>query len=193
VADGFVEVSGERLDAGTVLWAAGVAASPLGRSLGARLDRAGRVYVQPDLSIPGHPEVFVIGDLAAFVCGHDAQERERLLPGVAQVAMQQAAHAARNIERARQGRAMEPFRYVDYGTMATIGRHSAVADLGWLRLSGYAAWLVWLFIHLTWLIGFRSRLLVLVQWAFAYFSYQRSVRLITHTGGDGREPTGDGR
>ena len=182
IVPGVVDAGGERFEAATVLWAAGVAASPLGRSLGAPVDRAGRVYVQPDLTIPNHPEVFVAGDLAAFVVDRDAQGRERLLPGVAQVAMQQAAHAARNIERARAGRPMTPFRYRDYGNMATIGRNSAIADLGWLRLSGYVAWLAWLFIHILWLTGFRNRLVVLVQWAWAYLTYQRAVRLITDVG-----------
>ncbi len=188
VGDGYVRIGGERLEAGTVLWAAGVAASPLGRSLGVPLDRAGRVYVQPDLTIPGHPEVFVIGDLAAFLVHRDAQGRDGLLPGVCQVAMQQGEHAARNIARARAGRPLAPFHYRDYGNMATIGRNSAVADLGWLRLSGWPAWLAWLFIHITWLIGFRNRLLVLVQWAWAYVTYQRSVRLITGPAA-GREDT----
>jgi NADH dehydrogenase len=182
VRSGVVEVGRERLEAATVLWAAGIAASPLGRSLGVPVDRAGRVYVRPDLTIPGHPEVFVVGDLAAFVQGRDEQGRERLLPGVAQVAMQQAAHAARNIGRTRTGLAMTPFAYRDYGIMATVGRHSAVADFGWLRLSGYVAWLAWLFIHILQLTGFRNRLLVLVQWAWAYVTYQRSVRLITESG-----------
>ena len=182
IAAGVVDAGGERFETATVLWAAGVAASPLGRSLGAPVDRAGRVYVQPDLTIPNHPEVFVVGDLAAFVVDRDAQGRERLLPGVAQVAMQQAAHAARNIVRARAARPMAPFRYRDYGNMATIGRNSAIADFGWLRLSGHVAWLAWLFIHILWLTGFRNRLLVLVQWAWAYLTYQRSVRLITDVG-----------
>jgi NADH dehydrogenase len=181
VGDEFVEVGGERLDAGTVLWAAGVAASPLGRALGVPLDRAGRVYVDPDLTVTGHPDVFVIGDLAAFVVGRDPNGRERLLPGVAQVAMQQAAHAVRNIERARRGQPMTAFRYRDYGNMATIGRNSAIADFGWMRLSGRLAWFAWLFIHIMWLIGFRNRLGVLLQWAWAYATYQRSVRLITET------------
>jgi len=182
IAAGVVDAGGERFETATVLWAAGVAASPLGRSLGAPVDRAGRVYVQPDLTIPNHPGVFVVGDLAAFVVDRDAQGRERLLPGVAQVAMQQAAHAARNIVRARAARPMAPFRYRDYGNMATIGRNSAIADFGWLRLSGHVAWLAWLFIHILWLTGFRNRLLVLVQWAWAYLTYQRSVRLITDVG-----------
>lgn len=179
VARGGVEAGGRWVGAGTVLWAAGVAASPLGRTLGVPVDRAGRVYVEPDLSIPGHPEVFVVGDLAAFVVERDAQGRERTLPGVAQVAMQQGRHAVRNIERTLDGRPRRPFRYRDYGSLATVGRNFAVADFGWVRLAGRLAWIVWLFVHLVWLIGFRNRLGVLLQWAWAYVTYQRSVRLIT--------------
>jgi len=171
-----VQVGDETIDAGTVLWAAGVQASPLGRSLGAPLDRAGRVIVNPDLTIPGHPEVFVVGDLAAYT--HDGG---KLLPGVAQVAMQQAAHAAKMIARDLHVRPQPriAFKYFDYGNLATIGRAKAIADFGWIRASGYLAWLMWLFIHVLKLIGFRNRVLVLVQWAWAYFTYQRSVRLIT--------------
>ncbi|HXH07118.1 MAG TPA: NAD(P)/FAD-dependent oxidoreductase [Vicinamibacterales bacterium] len=169
-----VVVDGERLDAATVLWAAGVAASPLGRSLGAPLDRAGRVLVRPDLTVPGRPEIFVIGDLAAFV------QDGRPLPGVAPVAIQQARHAARNIRRALEGRPLEPFRYHDPGMLATIGRSAAVADFGRLRLTGRLAWVTWLFVHILKLTGFRNRLVVLLQWAWAYVTYQRSIRLITH-------------
>ncbi len=164
----------ERIDAGTILWAAGVKASPLGRTLGVPLDRAGRVIVERDLGIPGHPEVFVVGDLALFKDEHGIQ-----LPGVAQVAMQEAATSAANIVRTLQGQPREPFHYRNYGNMATIGRNSAIADFGWLRVSGLAAWILWLFVHIFWLIGFRNRLLVLVQWAGAYVTFQRSVRLIT--------------
>ncbi len=179
-----VEAGDERIDAGTVLWAAGVAASPLGRALGVPLDRAGRVLVEPDLSIPDHPEVFVVGDLAAFATGTGADGRTTFLPGVAQVAMQQAAHAARNIARAMRGETTRSFHYHDYGNMATIGRAAAVADFGWLRLSGYPAWLAWLFVHIMQLTGFRNRLVVLMQWAWAYLTFQRSVRLITEPRGD---------
>jgi len=179
VSDGRVDVGANIIEAQTVLWAAGVAASPLGATLDAPLDRAGRVVVQPDLTIPGHPEVFVIGDLAAFKVG-DGQ-----LPGVAQVAIQMGRHTARNITRAIAGKAYEPFVYRDLGNMATIGRASAVADFGWLRLKGWFGWLAWLFVHVLNLIGFRNRLIVLVQWAWAYFSYQRAIRLITGPpGGD---------
>jgi NADH dehydrogenase len=174
VARGIVQVGAESIAAETVLWAAGVAASPLGASLGVPLDRAGRVLIEPDLTIPGHRSVFVIGDLASLK-GRDG----RPLPGVAQVAMQMGAHAAGNIERAIEQQPYAAFVYRDLGNMATIGRASAVADFGWLRLKGLPGWLAWLFVHIFNLIGFRNRLLVMVQWAWAYFSYQRSVRLIT--------------
>ncbi len=170
-----------RIASRTVLWAAGVAASPLGGSVSAHVDRAGRVAVRPDLTIPERDDVFVIGDLATLA-GPDGNP----YPGVAQVAMQQGAHAATNILRRLGGQPMAPFRYRNYGNMATIGRAKAVADLGWLQLRGYTAWLAWLFIHLVQLIGFRSRLSVMVQWGWAYFSYQRSARLITDEEETGR-------
>jgi NADH dehydrogenase len=173
-ADG-VTLGAERLDAGTVLWAAGVAASPLVASLGAPLDRAGRALVEPDLSIPGHPEVFVVGDAAAFL-----HRRDTPLPGVAQVAMQGAEHAARMIVRRIENQPTRPFVYRDKGSMAIVGRGSAVADFGWTAFSGVMAWLAWLFIHIVMLIGFRSRLTVMLQWGVAYFTFQRSVRLITY-------------
>lgn len=174
VQPGRVAVGQEIIEAETTLWAAGVAASPLGATLGVPTDRAGRVIVQPDLTIPGYRQVFVIGDLAAFPLpggGH--------LPGVAQVAIQMGRHAARNITRAIRGEPHLDFRYHDLGNMATIGRAAAVADFGWLRLEGWFGWLAWLFIHLMKLVGFRNRIVVFVQWAWAYFSYQRAVRLIT--------------
>jgi NADH dehydrogenase len=174
-----VQVGADRLTAYTVLWAAGVAGSSLGATLGVPLDRLGRVVVQPDLSIPGHPEVFVAGDLANF-----AHQTGEPLPGVAQVAKQQGVHAAANIRAAIAGRPATPFRYRDPGNMATIGRAAAIADFGWLRVSGFAGWLLWLFVHILFLIGFRNRLSVLLQWASAYLTYQRSVRLIT---GDSRD------
>ena len=167
----------ERLAAGTVLWAAGVAASPIAATLGASLDHAGRVVVEPDLSVPGHPEVFVVGD-AALV----RDPRGNPLPGVAQTAMQEAAHAARRIARGLPGAPSSPFVFHNKGSMAIVGRGSAVADLGWTRFAGPVAWLAWLFLHILMLIGFRNRLVVLLQWAVAYFTYQRSVRLITNTG-----------
>ena len=173
ISECVLEFGGERLAAGTVLWAAGVAASPLGKALGAPLDRVGRVIVQPDLSVPGHPDVFVVGDLALF------KQDGVPLPGVAQVAMQQGRCAGRNILDTIAGRPRRPFRYRDYGNMATIGRAAAVADFGWLRLSGWIAWMAWLLVHIMKLVGFRNRVGVLIQWAWAYFTYQRSVRLIT--------------
>jgi NADH:ubiquinone reductase (H+-translocating) len=169
-----VHVGNDRIPAHTILWSAGVAASGLGKSLGVPLDRVGRVEVEPDLSIPGHREVFVAGDLANFTHQTGAP-----LPGVAQVAKQQGAHAANNIAALVAGRPATQFRYRDPGNMATIGRAAAIADFGWLRVSGFIGWLMWLFVHILFLIGFRSRLSVLLQWAAAYLTYQRSVRLIT--------------
>ena len=169
-----VWVGDERIPAGAILWAAGVAASPLGRSLGVPVDKAGRVRVETDLTIPGHPETYVVGDLALFL-----QPDGRPLPGVAPVAMQQAAHAAGNILRTTRGEPRQPFVYRDLGNLATIGRNEAVADFGRVRLTGWTAWVAWLFVHILKLTGFRNRLVVLVQWAFAYFTYQRSIRLIT--------------
>jgi NADH dehydrogenase len=163
-----------RLEAGTVLWAAGVAACSLVGTLGAPLDSAGRVIVEPDLSIPGHPEVFVAGDAAAFL-----HQGGRPLPGVAQTAMQGAAHAANTILARMKKQASRPFVYRNYGNMAIIGRGSAITDLTWARYSGVAAWLSWLFLHIVMLIGFRNRAAVVMQWAVAYFTYQRSARLIT--------------
>ena len=169
-----VQVGNDRIPAHTILWSAGVAAAALGKTLGVPLDRVGRVAVEPDLSIPGHPEIFVAGDLATFTHQTGAP-----LPGVAQVAKQQGVHAARNIAARLAGRPTTQFRYRDPGNMATIGRASAIADFGWLRVSGFIGWLMWLFVHILFLIGFRSRLSVLLQWAASYLTYQRSVRLIT--------------
>jgi NADH dehydrogenase len=174
IAAGQVDVGGETIAAGTILWAAGVAASPLGRSLGASVDRAGRVLINPDLTIPGHPDVFVIGDLASL-----AGAGGRPLPGVAQVAIQMGVHASRNIVRAIGGQPLQPFTYHNLGDLATIGRASAVANLPWIRLTGLIGWLAWLFVHLIKLIGFRNRVLVMVQWIWAYITYQRAIRLIT--------------
>jgi NADH dehydrogenase len=178
IAGGVVEVGAERIGARTVLWAAGVAASPLGRTLGVPLDRAGRVLVEPDLSIPGHSEVFVIGDLAALL-----DHAGRPLPGVAPVAIQMGRHAAANILRAAQGEPPRPFRYQDRGMMATIGRHAAVVEVGAIRLDGWVAWLIWLVVHIFFLIGFRNRVLVMIEWAWAYVTYNRGVRLITERAG----------
>ena len=166
------------VSAAVILWAAGVAASPLGKALGAPTDRAGRVHVQADLSIPEHAEVFVIGDLAAL---NDATGG--LLPGVAPVAMQQGAMAGKNISRLLQGQRTESFIYHDKGSMATIGRAAAVVYKGKLQLSGYLAWLAWLFVHILFLIGFRNRLMVMIQWAWSYLTYQRGARLITGDSG----------
>jgi NADH dehydrogenase len=163
----------EHLEAQTVLWAAGVAASPLAASLGVPLDRAGRVLAEPTLTVPGHPEVFVVGDLCAL------RQDGRPLPGVAQVAMQGGAHAASNILRAMRREPLEPFRYRDYGNAATIGRGAAVVDIGGIKASGALAWLFWLFLHVFWLIGFRNRAAVLAEWAWSYVTFQRRVRLIT--------------
>jgi NADH dehydrogenase len=169
-----VETSRRRIEAHTVLWAAGVAASPLGVALSVPVDRAGRVLVQPDLTIPGYANVFVIGDLATL-----AGPSGRPLPGVAQVAMQMGAHASANILRAIEGQPLRAFHYHNLGDMATIGRASAVAQLPWIQLTGFIGWLAWLFVHLVKLIGFRNRILVMIQWAWAYFTYQRAIRLIT--------------
>ena len=169
----------QRLPAQTVLWAAGVEASPIAKALGAPLDRAGRVRAEPTLAVPGHPEIFVAGDICAL--NQDGVP----LPGVAQVAMQEGAHAARNVLRRLRGEPLEPFRYRNYGNMATIGRGSAVADIGPVKASGLLAWLIWLFIHIFWLIGFRNRIAVLGEWAWSYVTFQRRVRLITGRPGTG--------
>jgi len=174
VAPGVVSIGPERLEAETAIWAAGVAASPLGGTLAAPLDRVGRVRVTPELTVPGADHVFVIGDLASLD-GTDG----RPLPGVAQVAIQMGRHAARNIMRAIEHQPLRPFAYRDLGTMATIGRASAVADFGRVRLRGSVAWFAWLFVHIMNLVGFRNRVVVLVQWAWAYLTYQRAIRLIT--------------
>jgi NADH dehydrogenase len=170
-----VEVAGARIAATTVLWAAGVQASPLARALGVPLDRAGRVRVAPDLSVPGHPEVQVIGDLASL------EQDGGQVPGVAPAAIQQGRHAAQNLVRALAGAPPVAFRYRDRGALATIGRGSAVARLGRVELSGQIAWLAWLFIHLLFLIGFRSRAAVILQWAWSYLTFDRGARLITET------------
>jgi NADH:ubiquinone reductase (H+-translocating) len=163
-----------RLDAAVILWAAGVLASPLGKKLGVPVDRAGRVLVSPDLSIPGHPEVFVIGDLAAL-----GDEHGKPLPGVAPVALQEGAAVARNIERDLGGEARKNFHYFDKGSLATIGRAAGIAQFGRIHISGYLAWLSWLFVHIFFLIGFRNRVIVLLQWAWSYFTHERGARLIT--------------
>jgi NADH dehydrogenase len=174
-----VMLGNERIDAGTIVWSAGVAASPLAATLGAPLDRAGRVLVEPDLSIPGHPEVFVVGDAAAF-----RHQGGKLLPGVAQTAMQGAKHAAKNILRRERGQTAAPFVYRNLGNMAIVGRLSAIADLPWARFSGPIGWLAWLFLHIVMLIGFRNRIVVLFEWAVAFLTFQRGARLITQEASD---------
>jgi NADH dehydrogenase len=171
-----VFVGDERIPTRTVFWAAGNAASPLGRSLGVPLDRVGRVIVEPDLSIPGHPEVFVIGDLA-FKTRADG----RPVPGVSPAAMQEGSRAAKNIRRLIGHRPTEPFRYRNKGDLAVIGRSHAIADFGKVRFSGRLAWLLWLFVHIMYLVGFRNRVSVFIEWGYSYFTYQRGVRLITQT------------
>jgi NADH:ubiquinone reductase (H+-translocating) len=170
-ADG-VLLGGERIDARTVLWAAGVAASPLARDLEVPLDRAGRVLVQPDLSVPGHPEIFVAGDLASV--SHNG----KLVPGIAPAAKQMGRHVAQTLRARMRGATPTPFRYRDYGNLATIGRMAAVVDLHGLQFSGLLAWWFWLAAHVFFLIGFRNRIVVLIDWAQAYWSYQRSARII---------------
>jgi len=166
-ADG-VSLGEERLTAKTVIWAAGVRSSPLGAALGAPLDRAGRVKVAPDLSVPGHPEVFIAGDLAAV----------EGVPGIAPAAKQMGRHAARNILRLLGNRTTVKFTYRDYGQLATIGRNAAVATIGRLKLSGFGAWLVWLVAHIYFLINFRNRLVVMIDWAWSYWTYQRYARIM---------------
>src|SRR5882724_159983 len=174
VAPGMVHIGETRWPAAVILWAAGVAASPLGKKLGALIDRAGRVLVNPDLSLPGHPEVFVIGDLAAL-----KDEAGKWLPGVAPVAMQEGKATAHNIANELRGQSRKNFHYFNKGNLATIGRAAAVADFGRIHISGFLAWLSWLFIHIFFLIGFRNRLIVLIQWAWSYLTEERGARLIT--------------
>jgi NADH dehydrogenase len=174
VEPGLVRVGESIIPSTVTLWAAGVSASPLGKALSANTDRAGRVPVGPDLSLAEHPEVFVIGDLAAA-----KDESGSLLPGLAAVAQQEGKATAANILRELRGESRRPFRYRDKGLLATIGRQAAVARFGRIHLTGFIAWIAWLFIHLILLIGFRNRVLVLVNWAWAYFAYQRGARLIT--------------
>ena len=171
-----VTVNGEFIPSWTVIWAAGNAAAPVGRTLSAETDRAGRVIVNEDLTVPGHPEVFAIGDMACFK--HQTGEP---LPALSPVAMQMGRHAAKNILSRLQGQKLAAFHYFDKGTMATIGRNKAVADLKFVRFGGYLAWLSWLFVHLIFLIGLRNRLLVFFQWTWAYLTYGRGARLIYGT------------
>ena len=176
---GGIAIGTQRIDARTVLWAAGVAASPLGATLGVERDRAGRIAVSSDLSLPAHPQVFVIGDLASV-----AQDGKPV-PGVAPAAKQMGAHVARVIRARIAGRTVTAFRYRDYGNLATIGRMAAVVDLRGLRFSGAPAWLFWLVAHIFFLIGFRNRIVVMAEWIWSYFTYQRHARIIIE-----REPPG---
>jgi NADH dehydrogenase len=180
IRSGAVELAnGEVIRADNIIWAAGVSASPLTKKLGVELDRAGRIKVNPDLSLPGHPEIFAIGDLALVM-----QENGKPVPGVSPAAMQMGRHVARLLETEINCRAKStsrpPFKYWDKGTMATIGRSAAVAWIGRFKFSGLFAWLAWLFVHLVFLVGFRNRIAVLFQWAYSYFSYRRSARIITY-------------
>jgi NADH:ubiquinone reductase (H+-translocating) len=179
-----VQMGDEVLPAVVTLWAAGVAASPLGRALGQPVDRAGRVPVLADCTLPGHPEVFVIGDLAEF-----KEASGKMLPGVAPVAMQMGHYVAKCISDDIHQRPRKPFHYNDRGSLATIGRAAAVAQFPRFKLTGYPAWLAWLFIHILFLIGFRNRLIVMIQWAWSYFTYERGARLITDEVGKLRERT----
>ncbi|HYG77842.1 MAG TPA: NAD(P)/FAD-dependent oxidoreductase [Planctomycetota bacterium] len=176
----------ETIPARTVMWAAGVAASPLGKALaqatGCELDKGGRIVTAPDLTVPGHPNIFVIGDLAHFKHG-----LERPLPGVAPVAMQQGRYVADLIQARLRGKSLPPFKYRDKGSMATIGRSFGVVDLGWLRFTGFFAWLTWLFVHLMYLVRFENRVLVFFQWAWNYITRGRSARLITETWEEARQ------
>lgn len=184
-----VETAGrqETIAARTVIWAAGVEANPLGRILaektGAAADRAGRLFVQPDCSLPGHPEIFVVGDLANYLL-----QGEGSLPGLAPVAMQQGRYVGKLIRRRLRRKESRPFRYFDKGNLATIGRNHAVGMFGRLHFHGVLAWLLWLFVHLMYLVGFQNRVLVALQWAFHYFTYNRNARLIL--GGTLQTPTG---
>lgn len=189
-----VEVGGsERIEARTVLWAAGVRASSIAQTLGVPLDRAGRVLVEPDLSVPGHPEIFVIGDLATVECNG------KQVPGVAQGAIQGGRHTAKNLVRELRGKERLPFRYNDKGSMATVGRSKAVVDMGRFKFSGFFAWLFWWMIHVVFLIGFRNRVLVMFHWAWSWLTFQRGARLIVgptkdlpRLGGGGAEAEAEG-
>lgn len=170
----FVEAGSARIDTRTVIWAAGIQASPAGEWLGAKCDRAGRILVNPDLSVPDHPEIFAIGDTAAAF-----DTAGKLLPGVAPVAKQQGVYVANLIKRRAGGGVWEkPFHYRNYGNFATIGRKAAVIDFGWIHMRGLIAWILWSFAHVYFLIGFRNRLVVALQWLWAYFTFQRGARLI---------------
>jgi NADH dehydrogenase len=195
IEPGVIYMGDRRMNASVILWAAGVAASPLGKKLGAPVDRAGRVQVHPDLSLPGHPEVFVIGDLAAL---KDASGK--LLPGVAPVAILEGRYVGKLIKHeiavagtSAKTAPRKPFHYYDKGSLATIGRAAAMAEFGKVHISGFIAWLAWLFIHIWFLIGFRNRVLVFIQWAWSYATYERGARLITgSTNPPGLDPSPSG-
>lgn len=186
LTDAGLEVGGEFIPSLVKIWAAGNAASPVGKTLGVPIDRAGRVLVQDDLTIVGHREVQVIGDLASFASPKDGKP----LPGVSPVAIQQGRHAARNVLHMIEGAEPQRFRYWDKGSMATIGRNKAVADLNIVHFSGFLAWLAWLFIHVLYLVGFRNRIAVLLQWAWAYISFNKGARLITRNFQSEQRPMG---
>jgi len=185
LTDNGLEVAGKFIPCRVKVWAAGNAASSIGKTLGVPTDRAGRVIVQDDLTIPGHPEVQVIGDLANFV-----SKDGKSLPGVSPVAIQQGRHAARNILHMIAGAKPQRFYYWDKGSMATIGRNRAVADLNFVHFSGFPAWLAWLFVHVLYLVGFRSRIAVLFQWAWAYVTFNKGARLITRNFQSEHRPVG---
>jgi NADH:ubiquinone reductase (H+-translocating) len=183
IGDGEIVAGGKTIRAGSIIWGAGVSGNPLAKGLGVELDRAGRIKVLPDLSVSGHPEVFAVGDMVSL-----ADKNGMAVPGVAPAAMQMGAHVAKIImAEQREGRVdvaqREAFAYWDKGSMATIGRSAAVAQVGRLKFSGWPAWAAWLFIHLLFLVGFRSKLSVLMQWTYSYFTYKRGARVITGTGG----------
>lgn len=179
VEEGRVKVGDEWVDCDVVLWATGVAASPLGKALGVETDRAGRVHVEPDLSIPGNKDIFVIGDMVSLL-----QENGEPVPGVSPAAMQMGEATAANIRRDLKGEPRVKFTYVNKGTMATIGRSKAIAELGSLKFKGFIAWLMWLFLHVFFLIGFRNRFAVMFDWFWAYLTRERSARLITGDAGE---------
>ena len=176
-----VRIGAEHIPARAVFWAAGNQASPLAKSLGVPLDHAGRVLVQPDLSVPGHQEIFVAGDLAAL-----QRRTGSWVPAVAPAANQEGTHAAKNVRRRLNGTLTRPFKYLNKGELATIGRNRGIAVFGDVHFAGFPAWLLWLFVHIMYLVGFRNRVFVLMEWAHAWFTFQRGVRLITERDGEGR-------
>lgn len=189
IDDEGILLGSERIQAGTVLWAAGVAAAPLLADLPAPVERAGRALVEQDCSLPGHPEIFCIGDAAAFL----PEGGKAALPGVSAVAMQQGRFVARQIGRRIDGRPVEIFGYRDKGSMATIGRSRAVAEIGKIRLSGFIAWLAWLLVHIYYLVDFRNRTIVIINWAWSYLTYRRGARLITGRATTGEDSYGEDR